>query len=234
MFIEIDLAASAAIEWIRQLFRRRDATRAYRTLTNRGLKPTAKFKMSLCDTKSGGAARGNMRTKTFIIQHLPFFALCLCVSAVNIPAQTGGTFDLSHSVIAGGGESNSTGGTFNVSGTVGQHVAGTASNGATFDLHGGFWFQNLAPTAAAVSITGRVTTSNGQGIRNARVTLTAPNGARRTAITSTFGYYAFDGVEVGHTYVLEIASKRYTFTNPTRVFSLQDHVTGMDFTGEAQ
>lgn len=165
--------------------------------------------------------------------NLSFFALWLCVSVVNIPAQTGGTFDLSHSVIAGGG-SNSTGGTFNVSGTVGQAAAGVASNSspARFDLHGGFWFQNLAPTAAAVSITGRVTTSTGQGVRNVRLTLTAPNGARRNAITSTFGHYAFDGVEVGYTYVLEIAAKKYVFANPARVFSLQDHVTGMDFTAE--
>ncbi len=105
----------------------------------------------------------------------------------------------------------------------------TASGGAPYDLHGGFWFQNLAPTAAAVSITGRVFTSSGQGIRNARLILTSPDGARRTAITTTFGYYAFDGVEVGHTYVLEIAAKKHTFANPTRVFSLQDHVTDMDF-----
>lgn len=149
----------------------------------------------------------------------------------SVPMQTGGTFDLSHSVIASGGGSNSTGGTFNVNGTAGQAVAGVSSNSspARFDLHGGFWFQNLAPTAAAVSITGRVTTSSGQGIRNARLTLTSPNGAIRTTVTSTFGYYAFDGVEVGYTYVLEIASKRYTFVNPTRIFSLQDHASGMDF-----
>lgn len=166
--------------------------------------------------------------------HLRCLTLCICVSAVNIATQTGGTFDLSHSVIAAGGGSNSTGGNLNVSGTVGQHVAGTSSNSspARFDLHGGFWFQNLAPTAAAVSITGRVTTSNGQGIRNTRLTLIAPNGARRTAITSTFGYYAFDGVEVGQTYVLDIASKRYTFANPTRIFSLLDSVTDMDFAAE--
>jgi hypothetical protein len=174
------------------------------------------------------------KARSFIISHFSFLTLCLCVSAVNVPAQTGGTYDLSHSVIAAGGASNSTGGTFNVSGTAGQHVAGTASNGATFDLHGGFWFQNLAPTAAAVSITGRVMTANGQGIRNARLVLTSPDGARRTAITSTFGYYAFDGVEVGHTYVLEIASKKYSFADPTRIFSLQDTLTGMDFTAEPQ
>lgn len=177
-----------------------------------------------------------MKATTFINAHLSLIALCLSVSVVNITAQTGGTFDLSHSVIAAGGGSASTGGTFNVSGTVGQHVAGTSSNSspARFDLHGGFWFQSLAPTAAAVSITGRVTTSSGQGIRGVRLALTSPDGARRTATTSTFGYYAFDDVAVGHTYVLEIASKRYTFQNPTRVFSLQDTLTDMDFTAEPE
>lgn len=154
-----------------------------------------------------------------------------CLLFTVLP-QAGGTFEISHAVIASGGGSNSTGGNYNVSGTAGQNVAGTASNSSPprFDLHGGFWFQNLAPTAAAVSITGRVTTANGNGIRGVRLTLTSPNGAIRRATTSTLGYYAFDGVEVGHTYVLEIASKRYTFANSTRIFSLQDHVTGMDFT----
>lgn len=158
----------------------------------------------------------------------------MCV--VNTPAQTGGTFDLSHSVVASGGGSNSTGGTFNVSGTVGQNVAGVSSNSspARFDLHGGFWFQNLVPTAAHVSISGRVMTAASQGITNARLILTAPDGTIRTAITSTFGYYAFDGVEIGHTYILEIAAKRYTFANPTRVFSLQDQITDMDFTAHDQ
>ncbi len=95
-------------------------------------------------------------------------------------------------------------------------------------------FIQAAPTAANVSVSGRVTTANGQGIRGARLTLTAPDGTRRTAVTSSFGYYAFDGVEVGQTYVLEIASKKYMFANPTRVFSLQDTLTDMDFTSEPQ
>lgn len=95
-----------------------------------------------------------------------------------------------------------------------------------------FAIVRLSPTAANVAISGRVTTTEGRGIRNARLVLTSPDGARRTATTSTFGYYAFDGVEVGQTYVLEAAAKRFTFANPTRVFSLQDHVTGMDFAAE--
>ena len=175
--------------------------------------------------------------RLFFICHFLFLALCLCVSVVNLQAQTGPPFDLSHSVIAGGGSDSTgmtAGRTFRIDGTVGQHVAGVSSSSspARFDLHGGFWFQNVAPTAAAVSITGRVLTANGQGIRNARLTLTSLNGTRRTAISSSFGYYAFDGVEVGRTYVLEIASKRYIFANPTRIFILQDQVTDMNFISE--
>lgn len=97
-----------------------------------------------------------------------------------------------------------------------------------------FAIATVAPLAAAVSISGRVTTANGQGIRNARLILTATDGSRRTATTSTFGYYKFDEVEIGHTYVLEVVSRRYTFANPTRVFTLQDELTDMDFVAESK
>ncbi|MBX3293489.1 MAG: carboxypeptidase regulatory-like domain-containing protein [Acidobacteria bacterium] len=156
--------------------------------------------------------------------------MSIFVAAFNIAAQTGGPYDLTHSVIATGGGSNSAGGMFSVSGTAGQAAAGTSSGGTPFDIHGGFWFQNLAPTAAAVSITGRVTTAEGRGIRGVRLMLSAPDGSRMSTMTSTFGYYAFSGVPVGHSYVLEISSQRFTFANPTRVFSLQDQLTDMDFT----
>lgn len=90
-----------------------------------------------------------------------------------------------------------------------------------------------APTTAAnVAISGRVMTSNGEGIRGARLTLTSPTGAQRTAISSSFGYYRFDDVEAGRTYVLEIGSRRFTFADPTRIFNLQDELTGIDFTAE--
>lgn len=176
------------------------------------------------------------KMKSFIARCAFPVALCLSIFSTIIPGQTGGTFDLSHSVIASGGGSSATGAGFNVSGTVGQNVAGVSSNSfpVRFDLRGGFWFQNLAPTAASVSISGRVTTAAGHGISGSRLTLTAPDGTHRTTITSTFGYYAFDAVEVGQTYILEIASKRYAFADPTRVFSLQDQITDMDFTAQDQ
>lgn len=87
----------------------------------------------------------------------------------------------------------------------------------------------LAPTAADVSVSGRVTTAAGQGIRNVRVTLTAPDGSVRNAVTGSFGYYRFDDVETGRTYVLEVASRRYAFSQPTRTISVNDELTDIDF-----
>ncbi|MBX3244327.1 MAG: PD40 domain-containing protein [Acidobacteria bacterium] len=87
----------------------------------------------------------------------------------------------------------------------------------------------LAPSSSNVAISGRVTNSIGYGIRNARLTLTALDGTRRTVSSSAFGYYSFKDVQSGRTYVLEIASKTHSFSNPTRTFVLNDAISGMDF-----
>ena len=78
----------------------------------------------------------------------------------------------------------------------------------------------LAPTAANVSITGRVTTSDGRGLRNAIVSMTDSQSVTRTARTSSFGYYRFDDVPTGESYVVAVRSKQYTFT--PRVLNLAD------------
>lgn len=72
-----------------------------------------------------------------------------------------------------------------------------------------------SPVAANVSVSGRVTTANGQGIRNARVTITDGGGNVRTVYTGTFGNYRFDNVASGATYTLAAVSGRYTFTSQT-------------------
>ena len=65
------------------------------------------------------------------LRNLKFLAAVLIVGyPISVLPQTGGTFDLSHSVIATGGGSNSTGGQFQVDGTAGQGFAGTVSNAA--------------------------------------------------------------------------------------------------------
>lgn len=64
----------------------------------------------------------------------------MALSICGLPAysQSGGLFEITKSVIAGGG-GNSAGGIFNLDGTTGQCVAGTTSAGGVFALAGGFW-----------------------------------------------------------------------------------------------
>ena len=88
--------------------------------------------------------------------------------------------------------------------------------------------QPLAPLAAGVSISGRVMTANGAGLRNALVSLTKPNGETLTARTGSFGYYAFEDLEAGETYIISVASKRFTFT--PQIVTANDNLTEVDFT----
>ena len=69
----------------------------------------------------------------------------------------------------------------------------------------------LAPTAAEISISGRVLTGSGRGLTGAFVILTDQSGTARMARTRAFGYYRFDNVAAGGTIVLSVASKRYQY-----------------------
>jgi hypothetical protein len=87
----------------------------------------------------------------------------------------------------------------------------------------------IVPTAAPVSISGRVLTSNGQGIARIRVALTDSTGQTRYAVTNTFGYYQFDQVISGETYILSATSPKYQFAQPTRVLNVQESLADQDF-----
>ena len=88
----------------------------------------------------------------------------------------------------------------------------------------------IGTTAAGVEVSGRVLTPDGRGLRNARVTITDANGEKRIATTSSFGYYKFDEVETGATYVIGVSSKQYRFTS--RVLQVTDSLTDFDFVGQ--
>jgi len=60
-----------------------------------------------------------------------------CLAPLLSRAQSGGQFEITRYVIAGGGGSSS-GGQFALSGTVGQPAAGTLTGG-NFKIEGGFW-----------------------------------------------------------------------------------------------
>jgi hypothetical protein len=85
-------------------------------------------------------------------------------------------------------------------------------------------------TAAQASLSGRVTTSDGRGIRNARVTVSGNSlPARLSTVTGPFGYYQIEGLGVGETYVVTVVSKQFTFVQPSKVVSLGDSIADFDF-----
>jgi len=84
-------------------------------------------------------------------------------------------------------------------------------------------------TAAGVEVSGRVLTVDGRGLRNAVVSIIDMNGVRRTATTSSFGYYRFDDVEAGSTHLFSVSSKRYRYT--PHIVQVFDTLTDVDFVG---
>jgi len=159
------------------------------------------------------------------IAALPFILVILCFSSFGQVA-TGGTFSLDQSVIAGGGGS-STGGTFSLIGTVGQDAAGTTSTGGSFALTDGFWqAAALAPTAAEVTVGGRVLSSLNAAIPRAIVTFTGADGVTHAAVTNNFGFYTITGLQAGQTYLITVSARRYIFA--PQAVSVVDNLTGYD------
>jgi len=153
--------------------------------------------------------------------------LALIFLNLTIQAQTGGGFTITQSVIAGGGQN--AGGTFSIAGTIGQPVAGSALTGSPFAVTSGFWnFAPLAPTAASVTISGRVLTAKGSGLMRAIVSISDGSGELRSVITASSGFYRFENVRAGETYIFEVRSKKYQFA--PQVVSVIEEITELNFT----
>ncbi|HVE56921.1 MAG TPA: pectinesterase family protein, partial [Pyrinomonadaceae bacterium] len=88
----------------------------------------------------------------------------------------------------------------------------------------------FAPTAANVSVGGKVLTAQGQGIARATVTLTnTATGEIRSLQTNSFGNYDFSEVVSGGTYVVTVSSRRYSFANPSQVVNVSENVSELNF-----
>ncbi|HMS41629.1 MAG TPA: carboxypeptidase regulatory-like domain-containing protein, partial [Pyrinomonadaceae bacterium] len=86
---------------------------------------------------------------------------------------------------------------------------------------------NAPPTAALVSVGGRVSAADGRGVSNCFVYLTDSNGNVRTARTGSFGYYRFEDIEAGETYIISVTSKRFSFA--PQVVQVNDNIANLDF-----
>lgn len=160
-------------------------------------------------TPSGGATCsqnngvGNINT----LVNLPVGSSVTIVATVNIsPNATGNLVN-----------------TATITAPAGVTDANQANNSATDT-------DTLRATAAGVEISGRVFDANGRGLRNAVVAITDENGVTRTVTTSSFGYYRFENVDVGETYLVTVRSKRFRFE--TRAITVSDSISGVDFVGQ--
>jgi len=98
-------------------------------------------------------------------------------------------------------------------------------------ISGGWGIEFISSTTAGASLSGRVTTADGRGIRNAKMVVTGGGLDRPVvATTGSFGYFNVAGLTAGQTYVVTVNSKRYTFNTPTRVITLVDNVRDVNFT----
>ena len=86
----------------------------------------------------------------------------------------------------------------------------------------------LPIVAASVTVSGRVQTQTGSGIANSRVILTNQNGEVVTAISNGFGYYRFEGIQVGQTYFFNVRHKEYQFT--PQAVTINEDIQELNFT----
>ena len=90
--------------------------------------------------------------------------------------------------------------------------------------------QNPTPNAANVSIGGRVLTTRGRAVKNARVVLTDAEGNAKTTVSNALGIYRFDSVPAGQTIILNAGAKGYTFA--PRTTNLNSSVKDFDLVSQ--
>ncbi|MBA2606059.1 MAG: carboxypeptidase regulatory-like domain-containing protein, partial [Acidobacteria bacterium] len=102
-------------------------------------------------------------------------------------------------------------------------------DGLAFVDIGAFEVQ-MVTTAATVSVSGRVLSSRGRGVSNAVVHLTNQKGEIQTARTNRSGYYTFQELEAGETYIFNVYAKRYQFN--VQVMTLTEDLAELNFTAQ--
>lgn len=83
-------------------------------------------------------------------------------------------------------------------------------------------FELFEPTAAQVVVSGMVVDVWGRSVSGASVTLSGFEGRSITTRTNPFGYFVFDGVDGGQTYVISVTSKGMTYE--PQLISVEDSI----------
>jgi uncharacterized delta-60 repeat protein len=111
-------------------------------------------------------------------------------------------------------------------------LAGSFLDSATDSDFAALRYVGLGPSAAEVTLGGRILTTYGYGADGVTVLLSGgPLSQPEVAITNPFGYYNFYDIEVGHTYIVTPQTGRYSsFSPPNMVVNLTDEFLGANFT----
>lgn len=93
--------------------------------------------------------------------------------------------------------------------------------------------QQRVITAADASLKGRVKTSKNRGVANAAVEISGGDLAEPIRYrTNQLGYFQFEGLSVGQTYVVTVSSKRYQFAESSRIVTLLEQLADFDFVAQ--
>ncbi len=110
-----------------------------------------------------------------------------------------------------------------------RRVSIVAEEGTSIDCT--FTSDEIEPSAAGATVSGRVLSMDGRGVRGITITiLDASTGTLKRAVTNTFGYYSFNDLPVTHFYVLTAVSTiRYPIRNNIQTFTLSDDLKATSF-----
>jgi len=96
-----------------------------------------------------------------------------------------------------------------------------------------FFNSQLSVTAAPATVSGRTLSASGLPLKGVTVSLTdATTGETRYALTNPFGVFIFENCMTDDFYILSVGSKRYSFAQSTRTFTLQDNLADLDFVAD--
>lgn len=197
-----------------------DTVRA--TVTLNGAQPGARYKFVLVGTIPGTGPNGERVEKDFTLDEslIPIVTAPQNGNIVFTQDYQGGA-----AFYLGSGKNF-----LKVIATKVETQMGPYGDAPLVDVPGSSSRMSLPALLPGASVSGRVVTPAGLGLRNAVVSLTdAYTGIRRIATTSTFGFYSFANVTLGRGYIVAVSSRRYRYApQQKRIYS---HLPNLDFVG---
>jgi hypothetical protein len=101
-----------------------------------------------------------------------------------------------------------------------------------FDISNANFTLTAPPSSAPASLSGRVIDLFGRGISRVTVTIVDASGDTQRAMTNAFGYFRFESLTTGVSYVVTPAHKQYSFSPVSAVHMHSEEFSDMNFIAE--